>query len=280
MRVLVLHNRYRQYGGEDRAVAAEVEMLRARGVDVVLHETDNSAGLVQLARHSAWSEPSFQDVERLCREVRPDIAHVHNFWATLTPSVHAACHAAGVPTIQTLHNYRLFCVNAVLLRNGSVCTDCLGKTPWRGVVRRCYNQSFTASAAVANMVVHNRRRNTWDAVDAFIAPSEHARSIFISGGIPNERLRVKPNFTPDPGAVERAPSESRIIIYAGRLSPEKGVQTLLAAWTRANLGNAAELWIVGDGPEAADLKRSQSAEGIVFKGAQDAAAVLAAIRNR
>src|ERR1700681_2638498 len=186
MRVLVLHNRYRQYGGEDRVVAAEVAMLRAHGVDVVLHETDNTAGLIQLARHSAWSASSFDDVEKLCREVRPDVAHVHNFWATLTPSVHAACHAAGVPTVQTLHNYRLFCVNAVLLRNGSICTDCVGKTPWRGVVRRCYNHSAMASAAVANMIVQNRRCSTWDDVDAFIAPSEHARSMFVSAGIPEE----------------------------------------------------------------------------------------------
>jgi len=279
MRVLVMHNRYRQYGGEDRVVAAEVAMLRAQGVDVVLHETDNSTGLVQLARHSAWSDESFQDVEKLCRKVRPDIAHVHNFWATLTPSVHAACHAAGVPTVQTLHNYRLFCVNAVLLRNGTICTDCLGKTPWRGIVRRCYNRSAIASAAVANMVIRNRRHNTWDHVDAFIAPSEHARSIFVSGGIPGGRLHVKPNFTPDPGAPTCAPSSSRVIVYAGRLSPEKGLRTLLSAWVRAGVAGAAEMWIIGDGPEAAYLRSFLPAAGLVFKGAKDAAAVMTAMQN-
>src|SRR5208283_3273229 len=167
MRVLVLHNRYRYRGGEDRVVAAETAMLRDHGVDVVVHEVDNSGGLVQLARGSAWSSDSFQKIERLCRELEPDIAHVHNFWATLSPSIHAACHAACVPTVQTLHNYRLLCVNALFHRDGTVCTDCLGKIPWRGVMHRCYHDSAAASALVGHMIATNRRRDTWSEVDAF-----------------------------------------------------------------------------------------------------------------
>jgi glycosyltransferase involved in cell wall biosynthesis len=275
MRVLVLHNRYRQLGGEDRAVAAEIAMLRANGVDVVYHEADNDGGLIQLATNSAWSDASFRTVGKLCREVKPDLAHVHNFWATLSPSVHAACYAEGVPTVQTLHNYRLFCVNALFLRNGRVCTDCLGNGPWRGVVHRCYNQSAIASAAVARMISSNRRRNTWASVDAFIAPSEHARSMFIAGGIDAERLHVKPNFAADPGLPPSRPSASRAIVYAGRLSQEKGVRTLLGAWAKAGLGDRGELTIIGDGPEAENLPHDVS--GVRFLGRQDAGAVTRAI---
>lgn len=278
MRILILHNRYRWYGGEDRVVDAEIAMLRAHGVDVVVHETDNTGGLVELAKNAAWSDASYGEVEKLCRELRPDVAHVHNFWATLSPSVHAACHAAGVPTVQTLHNYRLFCVNALLLRNGSVCMDCVGKAPWRGVVRRCYNGSIAASAVRANMITANRRRDTWAGVDAFIAPSEHARSIFIQGGIDANKLYVKPNFTVDPGPSASTPSESKTIVYAGRLSEEKGLRHLLAAWARAGLGARGELVIIGDGPEAASLK-NQAAAGVVFKGPQDNDAVLDGMRN-
>jgi glycosyltransferase involved in cell wall biosynthesis len=277
MRVLVLHNRYRQPGGEDRAVAAEIAMLRAHGVDVVYHEADNNGGLVQLATGSTWSDVSFRMVSKLCREVRPDIAHVHNFWATLSPSVHAACYAEGVPTVQTLHNYRLFCVNALFLRNGKVCTDCLGVGPWRGIVHRCYNHSAIASAAVARMVSSNRRRNTWAHVDAFIAPSEHARAMFIEGGIDSERLHVKPNFATDPGLPSSRPSASRAIVYAGRLSQEKGVRTLLAAWAKAGLGDHGELVIIGDGPEAEHLPHH--VPGVRFLGRQEADAVTEAIAN-
>jgi glycosyltransferase involved in cell wall biosynthesis len=277
MRVLVLHNRYRQLGGEDRTVAAEIAMLRAHGVDVVYHEADNSGGLIQLATSSAWSDDSFRTVQKLCREVRPDIAHVHNFWATLSPSVHAACYAAGVPTVQTLHNYRLFCVNALFLRNGAICTDCLGNAPWRGVVHRCYNHSALASAAVARMISSNRRRNTWANVDAFIAPSQHARSMFAAGGIDPARLHVKPNFAADPGPALRPPSASRSIVYAGRLSAEKGVRTLLAAWLKSGLGDRGQLVILGDGSEARQL--SHDVPGVRFLGRQDAAAVTSAIEN-
>ena len=244
-----------------------------------LNETDNQAGMIQLARNSAWSNSSFDTVEELCREVKPDVAHVHNFWANLTPSVHAACHAAGVPTVQSLHNYRLFCVNALLLRNGSICTDCLGKTPWRGIVRRCYNGSAIASAVVANMAVENRKRDTWNGVDAFITPSEHARSIFAANGIPAGRLHVKPNFTPDPGAPASKPSSSRVFVYAGRLAPEKGLRNLVAAWARAKVAAEAELWIVGDGPEAEYLRAFQPSDGLVFKGRMEAADVINAMRN-
>jgi glycosyltransferase involved in cell wall biosynthesis len=181
--------------------------------------------------------------------------------------------------VQTLHNYRLFCVNALLLRDGSICTDCLGKMPWRGIVRRCYNQSAIASGVVANMVFQNRRRKTWDSVDAFIAPSEHARSIFISGGIPRRRLHVKPNFTPDPGLPTRRPSSSRSIVYVGRLAPEKGLRTLVAAWARSGAASSAELCIIGDGPEGTYLRSFQPATGLVFKGPQDAAGVREAIEN-
>jgi exopolysaccharide biosynthesis WecB/TagA/CpsF family protein len=277
MRVLVLHNRYRQSGGEDRAVAAEIAMLRAHGVDVVYHEADNNGGLVQLATNSAWSDASFRTISKLCREVRPDIAHVHNFWATLSPSVHAACHAEGVPTVQTLHNYRLFCVNGVFLRNGKVCTDCLGVGPWRGVAHRCYNHSAIASAAVARMISSNRRSKTWTNVDAFIAPSEHARSMFVAGGIDAERLHVKPNFTTDPGLPPSRPSVSRAIVYAGRLSQEKGVRTLLAAWARGGLREYGELVIIGDGPEAEHLPHD--VPGVRFLGCQEAPAVTEAMGN-
>jgi glycosyltransferase involved in cell wall biosynthesis len=278
MRVLVLHNRYRQLGGEDRAVDAETAMLRAHGIDVVSHQADNEGSFVQLARHASWSEPSYQAVERLCRELRPDVAHVHNFWASLTPAVHGACHAAGVPTVQSLHNYRLFCVNALLLRNGALCTDCLGHSPWRGMLRRCYNDSAAASAVVANMIASNRRWNTWSEVDAFIAPSEHARSLFIRGGIDGERLRVKPNFAEDPGPAVRPPSACRTIVYAGRLSPEKGLRTLLSAWAAIKNGAGLKLSIIGDGPEAEYLRRHAGAN-VELLGRQSSDAVASAIKN-
>ncbi|HVX65827.1 MAG TPA: glycosyltransferase family 4 protein [Bryobacteraceae bacterium] len=261
MRVLLLHNRYRHLGGEDAVVAAERDLLRAEGVEVFEHGADNGApgqdgwrGTLRRGLASAWSAASYASIRALCDKVRPDVVHVHNFWMSLTPSVHAAAQDFGAATVQSLHNFRLLCVNATFLRNGTACEDCLGHGPWRGVARRCYRDSAVASAAVAQMIVSNRRRDTWGRhVNAFIALSEHSRSKFVEGGLPAERLFVKPNFMEDPGPPDSAPSESHTILFAGRLSEEKGLAQLLQAWADYRLGEVGRLVIAGDGPLRADL---------------------------
>ena len=261
MKVLLLHNRYRQYGGEDAVVAAETQMLRNNGLTVFEARFDNDADPehpwlhnARLALDSAWSSRSYRFVADLCEKYRPDVAHVHNFWLQLSPSVHAACQSARVPTVQTLHNYRLLCTNAQLLRQGKVCEDCVGKIPWRGVVRRCYGDSYLRSAATARMIVLNSRRKTWQRdVDAFVVMSEHARSRFAAGGLPVDRIFVKPNFMEDPGPPRSKPSASNIVLYLGRLSVEKGLTHLVSAWM--SLRQLGRLLVVGDGPDRQALER-------------------------
>lgn len=263
MRVLILHNRYRQPGGEDTAARSEAAMLRDHGVDVFEHQVDNETdderssllGDVALLARSTWSQNSYASVRRICREFRPSIVHVHNFWMRLTPSVHAAAHSAGAATVQSLHNYRLVCGNSFLLRDGKVCEDCVGTSPWRGVVRRCYHDSVIASAAVARLIAHNRRRGTWTRdVDAFITPSVSARTRLLHAGMPPERFFVKPNFTEDRGIAAGPPSHARRIVFAGRLSSEKGLPILLKAWARVKRVEGAQLIVAGDGPERPELE--------------------------
>jgi glycosyltransferase involved in cell wall biosynthesis len=268
MKVLILHNRYRQPGGEDQVARAEIRMLCQYGVDVSEYEVDNER---VSPLDSAWSRDSYEKVGKLCRSFRPDIAHVHNFWLKLTPSVHAACRESGAATVQTLHNFRLLCTNGLFLRDAQVCEDCLGKMPWRGVARRCYRDSFAASAGVARMIVLNRRRGTWDRdVDAFIVLSHAARERFQTAGFPPECLFLKANFCDDPGEMESPPSASDMVLCAGRLSAEKGINILLEAWK----GQVGRLVIAGDGPERAALERqARGLEGVTFLGRVDGAAM-------
>jgi glycosyltransferase involved in cell wall biosynthesis len=262
MKILLLHNRYRQPGGEDAVVTAEAALLRSYGHAVREFEMDNGAetGFVRIASQCTWSRDSYLAVAEACREFRPDIAHVHNFWMRLSPSVHDACRSVGVPTVQTLHNFRLLCANANLYRGGTVCERCVGHSPWRGVVGRCYRGSFLASAAVAAMIVRNRRRGTWSKrVDAFIALSENSRRRFLAGGLSQGKVFVKSNFVEDPG-VRPPPSASDAIVYAGRLSPEKGPATLVRAWVQGRLGRLGTLTLAGDGPERASLERMAAAD--------------------
>lgn len=257
MRILMLHNAYHQEkGGEDVSFDADCELLESGGHNVarLVHSNSEAVEKGPLALASAlwrssWNRRRYKEVLELCLHFRPDVAHVNNFWFDLSPSVHAACHDAGVPTVQNLRNFRLLCAGATLLRDGRICEDCIGKSLWRGVYHCCYQKSFLRSLAVFRMVQANRRRGTWESdVDAFVALTEHGRKVFVRGGFPGERIHVRGNFLFDPGI----PSCNGVGgIYVGRMSEEKGVRKLIRAWQ----GVGGQLTMVGDGPLADELQR-------------------------
>jgi glycosyltransferase involved in cell wall biosynthesis len=249
MNILVAHNFYKEPGGEDQCVAAEVAMLRAHGHEVTQYCLSNDSvdamGRVELASRTIWSRPAFRELRQLFRTHRPQIAHFHNTFPLISPSAYYAARAENVRVVQTLHNFRLCCVNALLFRDGEVCEDCLGKAvPWRGIVHRCYRNGYTVSAGTAAMVAAHRVLGTWrNAVDMYVALSESSRRKLVAGGLPADKILIKPNFVyPDPGPGEGGGGYA---IYVGRLSAEKGVETLLKAWQQ--LG-APPLKLVGDGP--------------------------------
>ncbi len=250
MKVLLVHNYYQEPGGEDRVFTDEGAMLEAQGHTVVRYTAHNDAvrelGKLQLARATVWNSESHRALRDLVRETRPDVAHFHNTLPLISPSAYYAVRAEGVPVVQTLHNYRLVCANAYLFRDGHVCEDCLGRAvPWPAVRHACYRGSRAATAAVATMLTAPRASGPWrDCIDAYSALTEFARSKFVAGGLPTDRIVVKPNAVyPDRGVGR---GEGGYAVFVGRLSREKGVLTLLAAWER--LGDLLPLVIVGDGP--------------------------------
>ncbi|HEX6938024.1 MAG TPA: glycosyltransferase [Longimicrobiales bacterium] len=253
MRVLLVHNHYRRHGGEDVAFAAESRVLRRYGHEVgeVREHNDRIArlGRLHLAAGTIWSLDSRRRLAVVLRDFRPDVVHFHNTFPLISPSAYAACRAAGAPVVQTLANYRLLCPGANFVRDGRPCEACTRHAaPWPGVLHRCYRGSAAATATVAAMLVAHRAARTWSRmVDVFVAPTEFARRKFVDGGLPGERIRVKPNVVdPDPGPGRH---EGGFALFAGRLSREKGVATLLRAWEL--LGAAAPpLKVVGTGPLA------------------------------
>jgi glycosyltransferase involved in cell wall biosynthesis len=249
MKVLMLHNRYRERGGEDYSSAAEANLLRSAGVDCEFLQVDNrdmrETGL-SAAVDAVWSRRAAAQISDIVRSRRIDIVHVQNFFPQFSPAAHWAARSAGAAVVQSLRNYRLACINGQFFRDGRICQDCLGRSPVRGVVYRCYRSSAAASGVVAAMLVAHRMLRTWtNRVDRFIAISNFTRAKMIEAGLPAERIEVKPNF------LEAIPPESKsghenYFVYVGRLSEEKGIRTLIEAWK--TLPSAPELKVVGGGP--------------------------------
>ena len=239
MRVLVLHDRYHEQGpgGEAHVVEREQALLQRRAIATRLVEwprADPRASQVRRARVLAtatYSRGTRRRVTQAVAEFGPDVVHVHNFWPAMTVSAHLACRRAGLPVVQTLHNYRLVCPNEILLREGRVCDLCVPRRiPWPAIRYRCERDSVLRSAGKALTFGAYRLLDTWRrAVTLFIAPSEATRARFVAAGFDPAQLVVSPQFAPDPGPA--LPSRDHFF-FAGRLSPEKGVDLLLDVWPR------------------------------------------------
>jgi glycosyltransferase involved in cell wall biosynthesis len=258
MDIVVAHNFYKQPGGEDQCVAAEVAMLRAYGHNVTEYRLYNDSidemSRLDVASRTIWSLPAFRELRELFRTQKPQIAHFHNTFPLISPAAYYAARAENVRVVQTLHNFRVCCSNAVLFRDGKVCEACLGKSfGWPAILHKCYHNSRAASAAIAAMAATHRVLGTWqNAIHVYIALSEFSRLKLLKGGLPADKIAVKCNFAyPDPGL---GAGRGGYAVFVGRLSAEKGVQTLLNAWR--HLAGRVPLKIVGDGPLTSSVREA------------------------
>lgn len=266
MHILLAHDYYRSSApsGEDGVFNNEVELLRRHGIKVTVYERHNDdidesslVKRVRLALDGAWSKDSYDALKRLIQQVRPDITHFHNTFPLISPSAYAASQDAGVPVVQTLHNYRLICPGALLMRDGRPCEDCVGTNLLPALRHRCYRGSLAATGAQVWTIASNRWRGTYrNRVNRYIALSQFAVARLVAGGLPAARIEVKPNFLSD------APSPGEggggYAIYMGRLTVEKGVRTLIKAWKSVrNL----RLKVLGDGALRGELEEQVRSDG-------------------
>jgi glycosyltransferase involved in cell wall biosynthesis len=328
MKILQVHNYYQQAGGEDSVVASELELLRVHGHEVVTYYKYNDAlgsGLWALGKASLqtlWNWNIYREFRDFLKTEKPNVVHCHNTFPLISPSIYWACAKEMVPVVQTLHNYRLLCLNAFLFRQSSgvkcddpavkqgnlkpndlraktspssaICELCVGKRfKWPGVKFGCYRESKGGALVIALMLLFHKLIGTWSKkVTGYIALTEFQKQKMIEGGLPADKIFVKPNFiqtTEDSEYTEEdllATKERReaqkdgdlnlndikpktgvpYALFVGRLSPEKGCDVLIRAWALLEQQSAISgqesvdenskpvLLIVGDGPERSSLE--------------------------
>ena len=287
MKVLLVHNHYQSSSpsGEDVVFEAEKNLLSENGIEVVTYVRRND-GIINfnlfkqanLAFNNIWSKESYKEIMKIIKRVKPDIAHFHNIWYLISPSAYYACKNYSIPVVQTLHNFRFFCLNGLLLRNGKVCTDCIGALPWRGIIFKCFRGSFAYSAALGLVIIfHHLRKTFLKTIDGYIALTEFNKKLFVRAGLPENKIYVKPNFFQDLG--NNSKQDENYAIYLGRISEEKGVRILVEAWGKIK---RFKLLIIGDGPKrkkCEELALKEKIKNIEFLGFQPRRKVLELIKS-
>ena len=237
MRVLVVHNNYRQPGGEDEVAKREAALLRSRGHDVKeFHrsnaETQQASGLAAglVALESIWSRQAATELSNLAGEFKADVVHFHNTFHRISPSAYRACRQHGAAVVQTIHNPRFLCPSATFWRKGRLCVDCLkSRAKFPGVRHGCYHGTTGHTIMAAGFTAISYLEGvTWKQVDLFLLSTHFYHKLFMDAGWPQDRMQVKPHFLAEVPVAQADRGE--YALFVGRLSPEKGVKTLLRAW--------------------------------------------------
>lgn len=259
MKVLVVHNRYQadKPSGENLIVDAEIDLLRAAGVEVLaqLESSDSLKALpkrrmLQVGFGPLYAPAGVTRFRDLLEVGRPDVVHVHNVFPLISPWVIRSANAHGIPVVHTAHNYRHSCVNGMHFREGRTCVECVGKAvPIPAMRHGCYRGSRVQTVPMAaGRMLH---RGTWPLVSRFFALTPFMAEWLTRGGVPPEKITLRPTWVPDVGPT-CAPG--RDLLFVGRLDEAKGIRLLLDAWQLAGPPEGRMLRIAGDGPLSAEVR--------------------------
>lgn len=262
MRVLMLHNRYRAEGGEERAVASIAALLTGRGHTVeVLERSSSTVPRIRAAQGLLVGGLEPDEVAQAVRRTRAEIVHGHNLHPLFGWRALAAAHAAGARTVLHLHNFRLFCAIAVAYRDGAPCFRCRGSNTLPGLRLRC--RGSVGEAAVYAAGLHRQQPRLYANADRFIVLSKATGGRMHELGLPGERTHVLGNFVPGPGFASASRAhEGTYALAIGRLVEEKGFEIAIAAAR----GASVPLVIAGEGPDEQRLRELAAGADVRFTG--------------
>lgn len=261
MKILIIHNDYQIQGGETAVVNAEIDLLTRAGHDVRFYQRNNSEinrfGIPQKLSffpNAIYSSFSYKEIRKIIKNEKPDIAHIHNVFPLISPSVYKALHDDHIPIVQTIHNVRFLCPNGLFYTHGKICERCkFGNTSY-AVSLKCYRNSYTLSFLYAISIGLNRRWRVFNLIDRFIALTEFSKNKFIEAKLTEpHKISILGNYlhspAPPPPCID---SRNSYIAYLGRLSEEKGIPTLIRAIA---LNNEIKLKVAGTGPDRENLQK-------------------------
>lgn len=285
MKILIAHNFYdeRQPSGENDLVALETDLLRSAGHEVEIlemrssHITSDPRKLLSAPIGPVLSPVGWSATRGALRTFQPDIVHLHNPFPLISPYMIRQATAAGVPVVQSVHNYRHECANGLLFREGQVCTECPDSgSPMPSIRHGCYRNSRIQSVPMAvSTIVH---KSTWNQVSRFFVLTDFMVDRFRARGIAADKIFIKPNHSPDPGPT--CPPPTRDVFFAGRLTEEKGVRLLIEAWLAGPDRSPRKLRLAGSGPlEAYVLARAGQNKSIEVLGQLNAEEVATETRR-
>lgn len=267
MKILLIHTFYGQGGGEDQVFKNECELLSyaadarqlcfnngGKKIHVLLNFILGPFNVLSLAKFKAAIKAD-----------RPDVIHIHNWHFAASPILIRAAKKLKIPVVVTLHNYRLLCPSATLFHNGKLFTESLKEHfPWKAISNKVYRDSWLQTFWLAGITYWHKRLKTWQSVDRYITLNEFSKQLFLKSDLhlKESQIDVKANFVSDSGY--NVKQRESYYLYVGRLSPEKGLPTLLAAFSNTSY----KIRIVGDGPLRKNVEQAaKENENITYLGA-------------
>jgi len=265
VKILLIHNFYQQFGGEDAAALADKALLEAHNEEVSFYARDNAEirdfpliSRLLFPAQVIYSGRTRRNLAAIVKERRPDIALIHNFFPLVSPSVYHVLHSFHVPIIQVIHDFRFFCPNGWFFTQGQVCERCKKGNYLSAVRFRCYRDSYLSSALAASSIGLNRLGGMLEKITAFVCPTVFLKQKLVEGGIQKEKIFIRPHFM-DTSPIAPNYRKGEYVLYLGRISPEKGIWTLVRAFQKLK---GVTLRIAGTGPMETDLRRYLKANSI------------------